>query len=120
MDPPAINPSSGVVVLGSALATSFLRNSHDTITMSTMENNSPEIMEIRRSGTEGRKVIDGTFIRRTPDIERSSKTFFIIEIVFGVKNEGTSIFSIRKKSVGSRVTIFIDFGISDVKPCESK
>jgi len=94
-----INPSSGVVVLGSAFATSFLRNSHNTITMSTVENNSPEIVEIRRSGTEGRKVIDGTFVRRTPDVKRSSKAFFVIKIVFGIENEGTSIFSIRKKSV---------------------
>ena len=104
-----IDPSSGVVVLGFALATSFLRNSHDTVTMSTVENNSPKIVEIRRSGTEGRKVIDGTFVRRTPDVKRSSKTFLVIEIVFGVENKGTSIFSIGKKPVSSRMTIFIDF-----------
>jgi len=69
-----------IVVDGLALAISFLMNSNDTIALVTLEDDSVEIVEIRRTGAKVSEVINRTVIWGTPDVQESSKTSFIIKL----------------------------------------
>jgi len=99
-------------------------NGDGTVAVSTLVNNSVKVVEVRRSGAQTGKIVNGTFIRRTPDIQEGSKATSGLEFFFSVKDEGTSVVSALEKS-GSSITsdngaIFIDFLVGDINTSEGK
>jgi len=91
----------GVVVLGLARLVSSLVDSDGTVAMSTLINDSVEVVEIRRISTEGIEVIDFTIIRGTIDVKESKETTVAFSVSLGVEDEGTSIFTFTSEETTS-------------------
>jgi len=108
---------SGVVVLGLASLFSTLEDSDGTVAVSTLVDDSVEVVEVR--GLESGKIIDGTIIRRTIDVEESKKTTVVLDVGFGVEDHGTVIVGSQKTSRPSRA-ITIDLLKGDVDASESE
>ena len=110
----------GVVVLGLASVFSSLENGDGTVAMSSLINDSVEVVEIRGIGVEF-KVVNSTIIRGTIDVKESKNTTVGSNIVFGVKDHGTIvIFLLLKTTTGINDFTSIDMFKSDVNTSESK
>jgi len=108
--------SLGVVVLGLASSSDTLVNSDSAVTMSTLINDSTEVVEIRGSGTKSVEVVDGTIIRGTVDVEESKKTTVVFDVGLGVEDHGTGVVfaSLKKTTSINGITVVVDIIEGDI------
>jgi len=90
--------------------------------VSTLVNDSVEIVEIRRGGTEGIEVIDSAVIRGTEDVEDSKETTVTLDVGLRIEDHSTSVLS-RKETRGAvsdDLAISIDLFDRNIDTSESK
>ena len=114
------NSGGGIVVLGLAGVFSSLEDSDGTVAMSSLINDSVEVVEIRGIRIKF-EVINGTIIRGTIDVKKSKNTTVGSNIIFGVKDHGTIvIFLLLKTTTGINDFTSIDLFEGNIDTSESE
>ena len=107
-----VNSGGGIVVLGLASSFETLVDSDGTVAVSTLVDDSVDVVEIRRISTEGIEVIDSTIIRGTIDVKESEETTVTLDVILSVEDHSATIFFALSEETGN--ISFIDDTIGDL------